>query len=183
LAYKSGMRVIRIVTGGSLVLATLVSLAGCGSSSDGGGGGAGASELHPPASIDLTVCAGVTGDEFDSATLQACGTCCSNASFQASTIYANKCVCGQVVNDDNICKTQADAACGPCCTNAGYSGYSFFGDPGSSTCSCEGKFDDKVCAPTLGASDPEPACRVCCLNNGYVGEEFVGIGAPECGCT
>lgn len=177
------MRAIQIVAGGWFVLATLASVA-CGSSSDGGGGGgAGASALHPPASIDLTVCASVTGGEFDSATLQACGTCCSNASFEAATIYANKCVCGHVMNDEDVCKTQPEAACGPCCTSASYSGSSFVGDPGSSTCACQRKFDDKVCAPALSASDPDSACEVCCLTNGYLGEEFIGIGTPECDCS
>lgn len=181
------MRVTRIAAGGALIWVMLASAAGCSSSSDGGGGAASAGPggLHPPANIDLTVCASVTGGEFDSATVQACDTCCKKANFSGSTVYDSKCVCGQVLNDedDDICKTSAEADCGPCCTNASYNESSFFGDPGASTCSCQGKFDDNVCAPTLSASDPEPACRVCCLNNGYLDEYYSGILMPDCDCT
>jgi hypothetical protein len=178
------MRVNRFVLGTVVGFTVLASGAACSGGSDSGAGasGAGAAGFHPPATVDAVVCASVTGDELDSATLQKCGDCCSAASFDESTLYESKCVCGQSTTDDTVCKTQPDAACSSCCTNAGFNASGFFGNPGMSDCSCTGKFDNKVCASTLSAADPEPACRTCCLNNGYLGEAFTGFGTLECNC-
>ena len=157
-----------------------IALAGCSSTSDGGTGGAATPALDPPANIDVKLCASITGDF--STISDTCQTCCRNGGFSASTSYDNQCVCGNEMNDATTCTAMDQASCPTCCTNAGYSGYGFFGDSGSSTCTCNGKFDDKVCLAAASAADGASACRVCCLNHGYLGDGYSNFGTPECDC-
>jgi hypothetical protein len=141
----------------------------------GEGGAAGASALHPPPSIDIKLCSDAA------ATPDACIDCCYNGGFLTSTIYNDKCVCGTPSDNPDVCGTSASASCFSCCNGAGYASATFnFGTP--TQCSCTGKFDAKVCAPSANASDPESACRVCCLNDGYLHGDYDGTGAPSCTC-
>ncbi len=179
------MRVNRVVLGRSFVLvsgvlAALAVLPGCSSSSsDGGTGGGASATLNPPANIDVKSCASITGDFVTIA--QTCEACCTTAGFTESTSFDDKCVCGKETAMDTSCLAKDEASCPTCCTAAGFSGYGFFGDSGSSTCTCSGKFDDKVCLPAAAKGDE--ACQVCCLNNGYLGDAYSNFGTPDCSCN
>ena len=178
------MRVNRVLLGSAVwafVFGGPFALAGCSSSSDAGSGGGAIPALNPPANIDVKLCANITGDF--STIAEACGTCCTKGGFSASTSYDNQCVCGNQAQDDTTCTAKDESSCPTCCTGAGYSGYSFFGDPGSSTCSCIGKFDDQVCLSAASAADGASACQVCCLNHGYLGDGYSNFGTPECDCN
>ena len=171
---------------GFLGTVLFIAAAGCSSSgSSDGSGGSGATQLHPPPNVDLTRCASVK-DASDSASLDACGKCCTPGGFPESTFYNGQCVCGKPLDNDGetLCAAQTATAdaCTSCCTSGDYSGHSWFGgSPGS--CSCFGRSNVTTCASTLSASSPDTACRDCCLNIGYLGEQYVGIGTPECRCT
>jgi hypothetical protein len=159
-------------------------LVGCSSGDDDSNKGSGSPEaLNPPANVDASICASTSASSTDGS---ACIQCCNTHSFQGSTDYDGRCVCGNQVDTAGatVCKSSSDTdtACSTCCDAGGYSGYTYAAVGSMSSCTCSSKSDATICKGALSASNPDDACRVCCLNQGYLGDGYTGFGTPECRC-
>jgi hypothetical protein len=132
--------------------------------------------LNPPANIDVKSCVQhVRGSQYDIAPIEACGACCSKNGFTNGTFeYKDLCTCGRLREpaNDTLCATPeamaTSATCEACCKKEAYRGYLYASGTGGTTCSCEGRTEDKACA---GKAARE-ACWVCCYNAGYFGVQW-----------
>ncbi len=162
----------------------IIAQVGCSSSSN-NPATSGACSAHPPANINITLCASISGSS-DQTKVDQCGTCCTTGGYSVSSFINNdQCTCSNPMNDADagvtVCaaQTASSDACSSCCTNASYMSSGWVGN---TSCQCSNKFDKSICSSTLTQPSPDTACICCCLNNGYVNYMYVGIGTPECDC-
>ncbi len=138
----------------SAAFVSVLANVGCGAKSD---PSPAPEQLHPPASISVTVCAKPGNTDPAS-----CGSCCVSAGFfDSSFVYQGQCVCGPFATQNNSVCINSAMSCETCCENADYSS----GLVIDGFCSCSAKVDPIACA----RADPgHDACVICCLNRGYL---------------
>jgi hypothetical protein len=171
-----------IVVAVSLACLGLSACAGDSEGDDGGDGddeGVDWSTANPPPNIDITSCVDIPiPDDGSASAIDDCSACCTSAGFEtASSLYDDRCTCGNSIDDEGetVCQAAADPAssdsCDACCTDAGYSVMSWLGGTPAS-CSCFVKHDDAICAASLPEVDSADACFLCCLHSGFISGSY-----------
>ena len=147
----------------------------------------GASELKPPANIDVAVCRSALsdGDASSETKQQPCIDCCGRTAFPWSTVYDEQCVCGHVLDDSGSLACPGIfltyEQCSSCCIGAGF-GIAIGASDDVASCSCAFKLNQQVCAAAVQAAEPSSACQLCCLNHGYLSSEYSSSGSARCQC-
>jgi hypothetical protein len=142
-----------------------------------------ACDAHPPAYIDIDVCARLMDNQTSTRNIE-CDTCCQNAGFSDYSFACNQhCTCGDSpsVGDTATCATETASSevCSTCCTNARYHESTWT----TAACTCVGLQDnDQVCAATLDQPDPGQACPNCCLDHGYLSVNYFAL-TRQCTCS
>ena len=140
--------------------------------------------LDPPGNIDVKSCAELKrGSKYDLEPIEACGDCCGKHGFTIGTFeYKDVCTCGKSREPANeqVCSTPTALAsssnCETCCKNSAYRGHNWASGMGLTSCSCEGRTEEKACA---GRAERE-SCWVCCYNAGYFGVKWTAPSTCLC---